>query len=156
DDIGTVPAVKKQVNGAPIYVVGNSVDFAKLTVNGESAITDVSNINNKIDELNNRIYIVESFVHGDSWYNKYSNGFIEQSSVILAKTPYANAVCGTLINLLIPMKTQNYGVSIDKINNGIWGDIEYSYAELFLPSLWLASYSPVAGEAWIRWTVRGY
>ena len=137
-------------------MVGNSVDFAELTVNGKSVITDVSNISNKIDELNNRIYIVESYVHGDSWYNKYSNGFIEQSSVILAKTPYANAVCGTLINLLIPMKTQNYGVSIDKINNGIWGDIEYSYAELFLASLWLASYSPVAGEAWIRWTVRGH
>lgn len=137
-------------------MVGNSVDFAKLTVNGESVITDVSNINNKIDQLNNRIYIVESYVHGDSWYNKYSNGFIEQSSVILAKTPYANAVCGNFINLLIPMKTQNYGVSIDKINNGIWGDIEYSYAELFLASLWLASYSPVAGEAWIRWTVRGH
>ena len=156
DDIGTIPAVKKQVNGSPIYVVGNSVDFAKLTVNGESVISDVSNINNKIDQLNNRIYIVESYVHGDSWYNKYSNGFIEQSSAILARTPTSNAVCGTLINLLIPMKTQNYGVSIDKITNGLWGDIEYSYAELYQPSFWLASYSPVAGEAWIRWTVRVY
>lgn len=137
-------------------MVGNPIDFAELTVNGESVITDVSNINNKIDQLNNRIYIVESYVNGDSWYNKYSNGFIEQSSAILARTPTPNAVCGTLINLLIPMKTQNYGVSIDKVNSGLWGDIDYAYAELYLTSFWLASYSPVAGEAWIRWTVRGH
>ena len=102
------------------------------------------------------IYIVESYIYGNSWYNKYSNGFIEQSGVILARTPTSNAVCGNLINLLIPMNTKNYGVSIDKINNGLWGDIEYAYAELDLSAFWLASYSHTTGEAWIRWTARGY
>jgi hypothetical protein len=104
----------------------------------------------------NPIYIVESYKNGDSWYNVYSNGFIEQSSVILAKTPTANAVCGTLINLLIPMKTANYGVSIDKINNGVWGDTDYAYAELDLTAFWLASHSHLVNESLVRWTVRGY
>ena len=140
DDIGTMPAIKKELSGAPIYVVGNSIDFA---------------IKPKIAGIE-PIYIVESYVNGDSWYNKYSNGFIEQSGVIIARTPNANAVCGNLINLLTPMKTGNYGVSVDKVNNGLWGDIEYAYAELYLTSFWLASYSHTTGEAWIRWTVRGY
>lgn len=140
DDIGSIPAIKKEVNGAPIYVVGSSIDFA---------------IKPKIAGIE-PIYIVESYVNGDSWYNKYSNGFIEQSGVIIARTPNANAVCGNLINLLTPMKTGNYGVSVDKVNNGLWGDIEYAYAELYLTSFWLASYSHTTGEAWIRWTVRGY
>lgn len=140
DDIGAIPAVKKDVNGLPIYRVGNLIDFA---------------IKPKVAGIE-PIYIVESYVNGDSWYNKYSNGFIEQSGVIIARTPNANAVCGNLINLLTPMKTGNYGVSVDKVNNGLWGDIEYAYAELYLTSFWLASYSHTTGEAWIRWTVRGY
>ncbi|MFQ0973176.1 hypothetical protein [Gilliamella sp. CG35] len=140
DDIGAIPAVKKDVNGLPIYMVGNLIDFA---------------IKPKVAGIE-PIYIVESYVNGDSWYNKYSNGFIEQSGVIIARTPNANAVCGNLINLLTPMKTGNYGVSVDKVNNGLWGDIEYAYAELYLTSFWLASYSHTTGEAWIRWTVRGY
>ena len=140
DDIGAIPAVKKDVNGLPIYMVDNLIDFA---------------IKPKVAGIE-PIYIVESYVNGDSWYNKYSNGFIEQSGVIIARTPNANAVCGNLINLLTPMKTGNYGVSVDKVNNGLWGDIEYAYAELYLTSFWLASYSHTTGEAWIRWTVRGY
>ncbi|MCX8597556.1 hypothetical protein J3U25_09370, partial [Gilliamella sp. B3493] len=124
----------------PIYVVGSSIDFS---------------IKPKIAGIE-PIYIVESYIYGNSWYNKYSNGFIEQSGVILARTPTSNAVCGNLINLLIPMNTKNYGVSIDKINNGLWGDIEYACAELDLSAFWLASYSHTTGEAWIRWTARGY
>lgn len=74
----------------------------------------------------------------------------------MVKTPIAKAVCGTLINLLKPMSTQNYGVSIDKLNSGAWGYTEFAYAELSKPSFWLASYSTMIDEGWIRWTVRGY
>ena len=67
-----------------------------------------------------------------------------------------NTVCGTLINLLKPMKTQNYGVSIDKLHSGAWGVTEFAYAELYQSAFWLASYSNMINEGWIRWTVRGY
>lgn len=123
-------------------MVGNSIDFA---------------IKPKIAGIE-PIYIVESYVNGDNWYNVYSNGFIEQSSALKVNTPNLYDVWGTLINLLKPMKTQNYGVSIDKISSGPWAQTEfaYAYAELYTTSFWLTSYTSLVGEVWIRWTVRGY
>ena len=142
DDIGALAATKTVVNNVPTYMVGNSIDFA---------------IKPKIAGIE-PIYIVESYVNGDNWYNVYSNGFIEQSSALKVNTPNLYDVWGTLINLLKPMKTQNYGVSIDKISSGPWAQTEfaYAYAELYTTSFWLTSYTSLVGEVWIRWTVRGY
>ena len=118
--------------------------------------TELSNASNQIKDLNDRIYVVESYHKGTEWYRVYSDGYIEQSGTLIVKTPYVNTVCGTLINLLKPMSTQNYGVSIDKIHSGAWGVTEFAYAELYKPSFWLASHSTTIDEGWIRWTVRGY
>lgn len=136
-----ISSVHTNENGIPIYRIGNQVDF---------------NVKPKINGIE-PIYIVESYQKGDSWYNVYSNGFIEQSSAIKINTPNQYAVCGTLINLLKPMKTQNYGVSIDKIcGNAPWAQTEFAHAELYTTSFWLASYSSIVGECWVLWTVRGY
>ncbi|OCG21148.1 hypothetical protein A9G11_08395 [Gilliamella sp. wkB108] len=157
DIVGALPAVKTSDNNAPIYKIGNQVDFSQTpTVNGQSVITDVSAIQNKLNEIGNRTYIVESYQNGDSWYKVYSNGFIEQSGTINIKTTAVNSVCGTFINLLKPMKTKNYGVSIDKFNSGPWAQTEYAQAESYTTAFWLASYSSIAGECWVRWTARGY
>ena len=138
-------------------MVGDQVNFEQIpTINGKSVITDISETQRKLKEIDDRAYIVESYQNGDNWYNVYSNGFIEQSSALKVNTPNLYAVCGTLINLLKPMKTQNYGVSIDKINSGPWAQTEFAYAELYTTSFWLASYTSLVGEVWIRWTVRGY
>ena len=141
-------------------------------VNGKSVITDLTDVDNKIElintelsnasnqikDLNDRIYVVESYRSngGTEWYHVYSDGYIEQSGVLLVKTPIANTVCGTLINLLKPMKTQNYGVSIGKLHSGAWAVTEFAYSELYQSSFWLAAYSTLASEGWIRWTVQGY
>ncbi len=107
-------------------------------------------------DFDNKVYVVESYHYGTEWYRVYSDGYIEQSGALIVKTPSANEVCGTLINLLKPMNTQNYGVSIDKIHSGAWGITEFAYAELYQSAFWLASYSNMIDEGWIRWTVRGY
>ena len=162
--VGALPATRSVVNGTPIYTVGDNISFEKVpTVNGKSIITDLTDVNNKINSintnlniLNNRAYVVESYHYGTEWYRVYSDGYIEQSGALIVKTPSANEVCGTLINLLKPMSTQNYGVSIDKIHSGAWGITEFAYAELYQSAFWLASYSNMIDEGWIRWTVRGY
>ena len=143
--------------------IDGQLDVNKLTENGKSVITDLTDVNNKINSintnlniLNNRAYVVESYHYGTEWYRVYSDGYIEQSGALIVKTPSANEVCGTLINLLKPMGTQNYGVSIDKIHSGAWGITEFAYGELYQSAFWLASYSNVIDEGWIRWTVRGY
>ncbi|MWN32081.1 MULTISPECIES: prophage tail fiber N-terminal domain-containing protein [unclassified Gilliamella] len=158
DDIGTVPAIKEVVNDSPIYMVGAHVDVAKLTVGGKSVITDVSNIQDQINQLDNRIYIVESYANGNSWYNVYSNGFIEQSGVIPINTNDVRLVISTVINLLKPMRTQNYGVSIDFYSDGgPWGWVRFACGEMYNHNFWLKSYTEAnPGITLIRWTVRGY
>ncbi|OTQ48930.1 prophage tail fiber N-terminal domain-containing protein [Gilliamella apis] len=157
DDAGSVPATKEVVNNSPNYVVGAHVDIAKLTVGGKSVITDVSNLQNQINQLNNRIYIVESYVNGNSWYNVYSNGFIEQSSIISINTNEVRLVISTVINLLKPMHTQNYGVSIDLYSDGPWGWIRFACGEMYNHNFRLISYTEAnPGMTLIRWTVRGY
>lgn len=170
DTVGALPAVKIS-DEVSTYSVVDSVDFKKTpTVYGKSVITDLTDVNNKIElintelsntrnqinTLNDRIYVVELYRDGYSWYRVYSDGFIVQSSTALIGIPNANVVCGTLINLLKPMRTLHYGVSIDKLYSGAWGMNAFSSSELYQSSFWLAAYSTIACDGWIRWTVQGY
>ena len=170
DIIGALPAVKI-ADEISTYSVVDSVDFKKMpTVYGKSVITDLTDVNNEIElintelsdtsnqinALNDRIYVVESYHDGYSWYRVYSDGFIVQSSTALIGIPSPNVVCGTLINLLKPMRTLHYGVSIDKLYSGAWGMNAFSSSELYQSSFWLAAYSTIACDGWIRWTVQGY
>lgn len=169
--VGALPATRIVKNEIPTYEVGDNVDFKKTPmVNGKSVITDLTDVDNKIElintelsntsnqinTLNDRIYVVESYHEGYSWYRVYSDGFIVQSSTALIGIPSANEVCGALINLLKPMKTQSYGVTVDKLYSGAWGVNAFSSSELYQSSFWLAAYSTIASEGWIRWTVQGY
>ena len=171
DTVGALPVVKIADNEVSTYSVDDNVDFKKTpTVNGKSVITDLTDVDNKIElintelsntrnqinTLNDRIYVVESYRDGYSWYRVYSDGFIVQSSTALIGIPNANVVCGTLINLLKPMRTLHYGVSIDKLYSGAWGMNAFSSSELYQSSFWLAAYSTIACDGWIRWTVQGY
>lgn len=171
DTVGALPATRIVKNDVPTYSVGDHVEFEKVpTVNGKSVITDLTDVDNKIElintelsntrnqinTLNDRIYVVESYRDGYSWYRVYSDGFIVQSSTALIGIPNANVVCGTLINLLKPMRTLHYGVSIDKLYSGAWGMNAFSSSELYQSSFWLAAYSTIACDGWIRWTVQGY
>lgn len=171
DTVGALPATRIVKNDVPTYSVGDHVEFEKtLTVGGKSVITDLTDVDNKIElintelsdtsnqinTLNDRIYVVESYCDGYSWYRVYSDGFIVQSSTALIGIPNANVVCGTLINLLKPMRTLHYGVSIDKLYSGAWGMNAFSSSELYQSSFWLAAYSTIACDGWIRWTVQGY
>lgn len=160
-----LPATKSVVNGVPTYSVGNNISFEKApTVNGKSVITDLTDVNNKINSintnlniLNNRIYVIESYSNGNAWYRIYSDGYIEQSDAQYIETKSINAVNGTFINLLKPMKSYTYGISVDKINSGPWAQTEFAYAEVYPTGFWLASYtSSIPGSVLVRWIVRGY
>lgn len=48
-------------------MVGNRIDAVSIGVNGKSGITDVSEIQSKLTDLNNRIYVTELYQNGDSW-----------------------------------------------------------------------------------------
>jgi Membrane protein involved in colicin uptake len=156
DDIGALAATKTVVNNVPIYMVGGSIDATSISVNGKSVITDVTEIQSKLTDLNNRAYVTESYQNGDSWYRVYSDGFIEQSSVIIVKTELIDSICGTLVNLIKPMRTRNYGVAFDRINWGSWANNDFACAGLYETSFLLASFSPYTCQSYIRWTVRGY
>ena len=160
-----LPATKSVVNGVPTYSVGDNISFEKVpTVNGKSVITDLTDVNNKINSintnlniLNNRTYVVESYQNDNAWYQVYSDGYIEQSDAQYIETKSINAVNGTFINLLKPMKSYHYGISVDKVNNGPWAQTEFAYAEVYPTGFWLASYtSSIPGAVLVRWTVRGY
>ncbi|OCG21151.1 hypothetical protein A9G11_08410 [Gilliamella sp. wkB108] len=142
DTVGALPAVKTGANNAPIYKVGNQVNFdLKPKIAGTEPI-----------------YIIESYQNGDSWYNVYSNGFIEQSSVILSGTDEIQKIKFMAINLLKPMKTKNYGVSVDLYSNGgPWGWVRFACGNINCNSFILCSYTEAnPGATLIRWTVRGY
>lgn len=136
--------------------IDGKLDVHELTVNDIPVITDLSSVHNKINNLNDRVYVVESYHYGTEWYRVYSDGYIEQSGTLYVKTEDAHMICATLINLLKPMGTQNYCVAIDKVNSGAWAQREFAYGTLNKSSFWLASYSTIVSEGWIRWTVRGY
>lgn len=142
DDIGALAATKTVVNNVPTYKVGNLIDFS---------------ISPKINGIK-PIYIVESYRNGYSWYNVYSNGFIEQSGVISVNTDAVQTIKITTINLLKPMKTQNYGVGIDLYSKGgPWGWVRFACGNTELSSFVLNSYTESKpGTTLIRWTVRGY
>lgn len=163
--VGALPATRIVRNEIPTYEVGDNVDFKKTPmVNGKSVITDLTDVNNKINSintnlniLNNRTYVVESYQNDNAWYQVYSDGYIEQSDAQYIETKSINAVNGTFINLLKPMKSYHYGISVDKVNNGPWAQTEFAYAEVYPTGFWLASYtSSIPGAVLVRWTVRGY
>lgn len=56
-----------------------------------------------------------SYQNGDSWYRVYSDGFIEHSSTIKVTTDQTNTICGIQVNLIKPMRTRNYGVTLDNV-----------------------------------------
>ena len=158
-------ALSQSVVYQPTYSVGDNISFEKVpTVNGKSVITDLTDVNNKINSintnlniLNNRTYVVESYQNDNAWYQVYSDGYIEQSDAQYIETKSINAVNGTFINLLKPMKSYHYGISVDKVNNGPWAQTEFAYAEVYPTGFWLASYtSSIPGAVLVRWTVRGY
>jgi len=108
-------------------------------------------------DFDNKVYVVESYSNDNSWYRIYSDGFIEQSDVQFIETPVINTVCPTFINLLKPMKSCRYGVSIDKVDNGPWAQTEFAYAHLEFHGFWITSFtSDFPGRILVRWTVRGY
>ena len=165
DLVGALPATKSVENGTTTHSICSNVEFKKMpTVDGKSLITDLTDVDNKInsirDSLNtvsSRGYIVESYHNGNAWYRVYSDGFIEQSDAQYIETKSINAIHGTFINLLKPMKSYNYGISIDKINSGAWAQTEFAYAEVYPTAFWLASFtSSIPGAVLVRWTVRGY
>lgn len=108
-------------------------------------------------DFDNKVYVVESYSNDNSWYRIYSDGYIEQSDAQYIETKSINAVNGTFINLLKPMKSYTYGISVDKINSGPWAQTEFAYAEVYPTGFWLASYtSSIPGSVLVRWIVRGY
>ncbi|OCG08847.1 hypothetical protein A9G13_01950 [Gilliamella sp. wkB178] len=138
DIVGALPAVKL----GNIYNVTSQINF---------------NSNPKIAGIE-PIYIVESYINGDSWYNVYSNGFIEQSGVISVNTDVIQEAKWTAINLLKPMKTNNYGVGVDLYaRGGPWGWVKFACGSTDFNSFVLFSYTDInPGINLIRWTVRGY
>lgn len=140
-----------------IYTIFTSARQFMRNYNGDSETGHWEPWVEQITTANVSAYIVESYANGNFWYNVYSNGFIEQSGTINVKTLKNGEINATLVNLLVPMKTQYYSVSIDKINNGLWGDVTYSQAARNLTDFLIASFSMTSsGEAFVRWTVRGY
>jgi len=165
DLVGALPATKSVENGTTTHSICSNVEFKKMpTVDGKSLITDLTDVDNKInsirDSLNtvsSRGYVVESYHNGNAWCRVYSDGFIEQSDAQYIETKSINAVNGTFINLLKPMKSYNYGISIDKVDSGPWAQNEFAYSTVYSTGFWLASYtSCLPGAVLVRWTVRGY
>lgn len=73
-------------------------------------------------------------------------------------TDVIQKIKGTVINILKPMKTNNYGVSVDLYaGDGPWGWVKFACGSTDFNSFVLFSYTDInPGINLIRWTVRGY
>ena len=89
------------------------MDSSKLPISRvDELLTKLEEINNNITSLSNRIsvleshkHIIETYSNGDDWYKVWSDGWIEQGSIITSGT---NAT--VTVQLLKEFTTTNYEV----------------------------------------------
>lgn len=102
-------------------------------------------------------YITESYHNGESWYNLYSNGFIEQSGVIFPDTPQLRTISITVVNLLKPMQTQNYAIDLSLAGYSSWGWVRYTWGDRYSNRFYVCGFTEAnPSKNKLRWTVRGY
>ena len=82
------------------------VDTSKLPISRvDELISKLDEINNRLINLENRKYIIETWNEGTEWYRVWSDGWIEQGSIITSGT---NAT--VTVQLLKEFTTTNYEV----------------------------------------------
>lgn len=57
------------------------------------------------------IHITDMYQSGQSWYRKYSNGWVEQGG-------YVSGAVDATVKLLVPMKDTNYTILTSKSSDG--------------------------------------
>ncbi|WP_294615358.1 hypothetical protein [uncultured Gilliamella sp.] len=162
DDIGALAATKTMVNNVPIYMIGDQINFEKTPkVNGKSVITDISEIQSKLTELNNRAYITESYQNGDSWYQRFSNGFIMQGGTRKIGDVGALSGGGVTFNMITPFSTTFWTPQLEQISinqgwNYLTNCIPQIYNDRFVLYIYNNHPSLVALQPVFRWLACGY
>ena len=161
DDIGSIPAIKKEVNGAPIYMVGSSIDAMSISVKGKSVITDDSEIQSKLTELDNRVYVTESYQNGDSWYQRFSNGFIMQGGTRKIGSVGRLSGGNVTFNMITPFSTTFWTPHLEQISiNGGWNClticIPQIYQDRFVIYVYNNHSSITALQPIFRWFACGF
>lgn len=103
-------------------------------------------------------YIIESYRNGGSWYNRYSNGFVEQSGLITIDTLEIRSTKVAVVNLLTPMSSGDYSIDLSRsVFDGPWGWAAYAWGDRYTNRFYICSFTESnPGKNTLRWSVRGY
>ena len=142
-------------------MVGSAIDAVSISVNGKSVITDTSEIQSKLTDLNNRAYVTESYQNGDSWYQRFSNGFIMQGGT--RKIGDVGKLSGGSVtfNMITPFSTTFWTPHIEQISinqgwNYLTNCIPQIYTDRFVLYIYNNHSSLVAFQPVFRWLACGY
>lgn len=142
-------------------MVGSAIDVVSISVNGEPFITDISEIQSKLTDLNNRVYITESYRNGDSWYQRFSNGFIMQGGT--QKIGDVGKLSGGSVtfNMITPFSTACWTPHLEQISinqgwNYLTSCIPQIYTDRFVLYIYNNHSSLVAFQPVFRWLACGY
>ena len=142
-------------------MVGNRIDAVSISVNGKSVITDVSEIQSKLAELNNRAYITESYQNGDSWYQRFSNGFIMQGGTRKIGSVGRLSGGNVTFNMITPFSTTFWTPHLEQISiNDGWNClticIPQIYQDRFVIYVYNNHSSITALQPIFRWFACGF
>lgn len=114
-----VESVSQSVS-ANVTTINNSVSLLSTTVaNNKSEVEkSVSDIQNNIDNLDERIYVKDSYKSTKNWYRLYSDGWIEQGGYITA----SGSNISKTVTLFKSMIDTEYSVIVSGIKASISGE----------------------------------
>lgn len=151
--------IPAQGNGSLYYYVGETVQNANL-INAGRIEEVVSQIKaDKLDKSAVKAYIVESYVNGTSWYNRYSNGWIEQGGriVINSATVGGGTYNNTTLTFIKPfskLMSWHCQAQHDRFNAGFHADVGGAVSSVNVYQV-----NDSTGSFWnafVLWEAKGY
>lgn len=141
------------------FYVGETVQNANL-INAGRIEEVVSQIKaDKLDKSAVKAYIVESYVNGTSWYNRYSNGWIEQGGriVINSATVGGGTYNNTTLTFIKPfskLMSWHCQAQHDRFNAGFHADVGGAVSSVNVYQV-----NDSTGSFWnafVLWEAKGY
>lgn len=125
-----------------------------LNIKADKDLVNVSSsdVRNALDNAN-IIYVIDSYVSGNTWYMIFSNGWVEQGGLYEG----GNGTGYKDVNLNVAMANTNFGIiavrnaETSTTNYNVWGQVPATTASKTMIRVYVSNASAV-----VRWRVYGY
>lgn len=139
--------VQQEAIQYPYYIQVNLTEYNHMINVGQ--IQDINDrtviLESKTDILENKVYLVDSYVSGNSWYRVYSDGWCEQGGRCSASNQ--------TVNFLKTFKNTNYTITAGLIP----GTSSATYEHLNIGSLSTSSFYYTCYDGYqLMWCAQGY